>query len=108
MLEVESVDLFYDDVQALWDVSLRVHPGEIVTLLGSNGAGKTTTLRTISGLLRPRKGRIMFEGRDIQRLPAHEVVELGIAQSPEGRRLWPNMSVGKNLDLGAYTSRARV
>ena len=108
LLAVDGIDVFYGDVQALWEVSLEVHQGEVVALLGSNGAGKTTTIRTISGLIRPRAGRIAFGGREIQRLPAHEVVALGIAQVPEGRRLWPNLTVAENLRLGAYPTRARA
>ena len=107
LLVVDGLDVAYGEVQALWDVSLEVREGEIVTLLGSNGAGKTTTLRAISRLLRPRAGRISFEGREIHRLAAHAVVELGIAQVPEGRRLWPNLTVWENLRLGAYSARAR-
>jgi branched-chain amino acid transport system ATP-binding protein len=106
-LSVENIHVFHGDVQALWGVSLEVHEGEVVSLLGSNGAGKTTTLRTISGLLRPRPGRICFAGREIHRMPAHEVVALGVAQIPEGRRLWPNMTVLENLELGAYPASAR-
>ena len=108
ILTVENIHVFHGDVQALWGVSLEVHEGEVVSLLGSNGAGKTTTLRTISGLLRPRSGRIMFAGREIHRIPPHEVVALGVAQIPEGRRLWPNMSVLENLELGAYPASARA
>jgi branched-chain amino acid transport system ATP-binding protein len=108
LLVVEDVDVYYGEVQALWGVSLDVYEGEIVTLLGSNGAGKTTTLRTISRLLRPRRGRILFQGQEIHGLSPHSVVELGIAQVPEGRRLWPNMSVWEHLRLGAYPSRARA
>jgi branched-chain amino acid transport system ATP-binding protein len=83
-------------------VSLRVMPGEIVTLLGSNGAGKSTILRTISGLLRPRKGSVFFKGKRVDGTPAHEVVRMGIAQAPEGRRIFPRMTVDENLDLGAF------
>jgi branched-chain amino acid transport system ATP-binding protein len=108
ILRVENIDVFYGDVQALWGVSLEVCPGEIVALLGSNGAGKTTTIRTISSLLRPRAGRVVFDGHEIHRRPAHEVVELGVAQVPEGRRLWPNMTVADNLELGAYPRKARA
>ena len=108
ILRVENIDVFYGDVQALWGVSLEVCLGEIVALLGSNGAGKTTTIRTISSLLRPRAGRVVFDGHEIQRRPAHEVVDLGIAQVPEGRRLWPNMTVADNLELGAYPGKARA
>jgi branched-chain amino acid transport system ATP-binding protein len=105
---VDGLEVAYGEVQALWGVSLEVHAGEIVTLLGSNGAGKTTTLRTISRLLRPRAGRILFDGQEIQGLAPHAVVALGIAQVPEGRRLWPNLTVWENLRLGAYPARARA
>jgi branched-chain amino acid transport system ATP-binding protein len=94
-------------VQALWDVSFDVRPGEIVTLVGSNGAGKSTTLKTISGLLRPAAGYVRLEGQDIAALAPHEIVTRGIAQIPEGRRLWPQMTVLENLELGAYTPEAR-
>ena len=107
MLEVQRLQVFYGDVQALWDVSFAVQPGEIVTLVGSNGAGKTTTLKTISGLLRPAAGSVRFEGDDIAALPPDGVVIRGIAQIPEGRRLWPHMTVLENLELGAYTREAR-
>ena len=108
LLVVDGIDVYYGEVQALAGISLQVYEGEIVTLLGSNGAGKTTMLRTISRLLRPRAGRILFAGREVQQLSAHALVELGIAQVPEGRRLWPNMTVWENLRLGAYASRARA
>ncbi|OGO42847.1 MAG: ABC transporter ATP-binding protein [Chloroflexi bacterium RBG_16_57_9] len=107
MLEVKNIDVFYGQAQALWDVSFNVAAGEIVTLVGSNGAGKSTTIKTISGLLTPANGEIAFESQRIDRLPAHEVVNLGIAQIPEGRRLWPGMTVIENLELGAYIARAR-
>ncbi len=107
MLRVDNIDVFYGEVQALWGVSLEVHEGEIVALIGSNGAGKTTTLRTISGLLRPRSGHIFFQDRDISQEAPSEIVALGIAHIPEGRQLWPGMSVEENLRLGAYNSNAR-
>ncbi len=107
MLEVQGLQVCYGDVQALWDVSFTVEPGEIVTLVGSNGAGKTTTLKTVSGLLRPAAGHVRLEGQDIAALPPHEVVARGVAQIPEGRRLWPQMTVLENLELGAYTAEAR-
>jgi branched-chain amino acid transport system ATP-binding protein len=108
MLEVDGIDLFYGDMQALWGVSLRVDRGEIVTLVGANGAGKTSTLRTISGLSRPASGRILLDGVPIQGMAAHRVVELGIVQIPEGRKLWPTMTVTENLELGAYPRAARL
>lgn len=108
MLRVEGISVFYGDIQALWDVSLEVKEGEIVSLIGSNGAGKSTTVRTIAGLLHPRRGSIFFQGRSIERLPPDEVVALGISQTPEGRHLFPRMSVEENLELGAYPSHARA
>ena len=108
MLTVERIEVAYGDVQALWGPSFAVREGEIVTLVGSNGAGKTTTLRTISGLMRPRAGEIRFRGERISGLPPHRIVELGIAQIPEGRKLWPGMSVRENLELGAYPRGARA
>ncbi|MHC1589915.1 MAG: ABC transporter ATP-binding protein [Candidatus Hecatellaceae archaeon] len=106
MLEVSQVNVFYGGLQALWDVSLRVDEGERVVLLGSNGAGKTTLLKTISGLLRPRSGQIRFLGDRIDRLPPYKIVEKGISHVPEGRRLFPDMTVLENLMLGAYTPEA--
>ena len=105
LLELNGVDAFYGRVQALRGVTLTVDAGEVVALIGSNGAGKTTTLRTISGLMHPPGGTIAFGGRDITRTPAHEIVGLGICQSPEGRRLFPRMSVLDNLLMGAFTRK---
>jgi branched-chain amino acid transport system ATP-binding protein len=102
VLELEDVHAFYGSIQALKGISLAVGQGEIVTLLGANGAGKSTTLRSVNGLMHPRRGSIRFEGDDITRTPAHEVVKRGISQSPEGRRLFPRMSVMENLEMGAY------
>jgi len=102
MLEVRDLEVRYGAIVALHGVSLTVARGEIVTLIGSNGAGKTTTLRTISGLLRPTRGDILFEGKSIARTPPHEIVRLGVAQSPEGRGVFANMTVDENLRLGAY------
>ncbi|MBV8598133.1 MAG: ABC transporter ATP-binding protein [Actinobacteria bacterium] len=102
MLEVRDVETFYGSIQALRGISIEVRDGEIVTLIGSNGAGKSTTLRSINGLNHPRKGTITFLGKDITRRPAHEVVRLGISQSPEGRKLFPRMAVTENLEMGAY------
>ena len=107
MLELEGGDVFYGDLQALRGVSLRVESGEIVTLVGGNGAGKTTMLRTVSGLLRPRRGEIRFEGRRLDRLPPDRIVEAGGGQVPEGRKLFPSLTVRENLELGAYTRRSR-
>jgi branched-chain amino acid transport system ATP-binding protein len=108
MLEVEKIDVFYGDAQALWDISFKVDKGEIVTLVGSNGSGKSTTLKAISGLVPPSSGEIRLEGARIDHVPAHSIVEMGIAQIPEGRRLWPGLSVLENLELGAYTKGARA
>lgn len=107
LLELESIDVFYGRVQALRGVSMRVEEGEVVALIGSNGAGKTTTLRSISGLSRPSGGTVTFEGRRISGLAAEKVSRLGIGHAPEGRRLFPRMSVAENLDMGAYSRRDR-
>lgn len=107
MLEVDAVDVAYGDLPALRRVTLTVGRGEIVSLVGSNGAGKTTTLRTISGLIRPRGGSIRFEGGAIDRLPAHEIAKRGIGHVPEGRRLFPMMTVRENLAIGACTPDAK-
>jgi branched-chain amino acid transport system ATP-binding protein len=103
ILEVDSLDVFYGAIHALKGLSLSVEEGEIVTLIGANGAGKSTTLKTISGLLRPRHGSIRFAGQEITRMPPDKVVALGVCQSPEGRRVFQNMSVRENLELGAFT-----
>ncbi len=107
MLEVRGLQVFYGDIQAVFDVSLEVAEGEIVTLLGSNGAGKTTTLRTIAGLQRPLAGNITFEGSSLLSVPGSDRARLGIALVPEGRELWPHLTVLENLQLGAYNGRAR-
>jgi branched-chain amino acid transport system ATP-binding protein len=102
LLEVENVETFYGSIQALKGISISVNEGEIVTLIGANGAGKSTTLRSINGLNHPRRGRISFRGKDITNEPAHKIVKLGIAQSPEGRKLFPRMTVTENLEMGAF------
>jgi branched-chain amino acid transport system ATP-binding protein len=102
ILELKDVETYYGAIQALKGVSLDVREGEIVTLIGSNGAGKSTTLRSINGLNHPREGTIHFQGRDITNASPHEVVKMGIAQSPEGRKLFPRMSVLENLEMGAF------
>lgn len=107
MLELEGVNAGYKDLQVLWGVSLRVGEGELVALVGPNGAGKTTTLRIISGLLKPTAGSVRFLGRLLDKEPAHRIVEMGIAQVPEGGRVFTGMSVQENLELGAFTARAR-
>jgi branched-chain amino acid transport system ATP-binding protein len=106
LLEVEGIDVFYGRVQALRGVSLNVEEGEVVTLIGSNGAGKTTTLRTISGLIKPTAGRVMLMGKDITELGASKVVAQGIAHAPEGRHVFPRMTVRVNLELGAYLRKS--
>ena len=103
LLEIENLHVRYGNVEALHGVNLSVHQGEIVTLLGANGAGKTTTLSAISGLLRPAGGEIRFEGRPIHKTPAHQLVGMGIAQAPEGRRIFGTLTVQENLNLGAFT-----
>src|ERR1700736_4200161 len=108
MLEVNQLAVAYGDVQVLWDVSLRVERGEIVTLLGANGAGKTTLLRAISRTVPVKDGTIALDGERLERAPSARIVELGVAHVPEGRRLWPEMSVEDNLVLGAYPRRARA
>ena len=108
LLEVRDLDFAYGDVQVLRGVSLTVNSGEIVTLVGSNGAGKSTTLRTISRLLSPRAGSIVFDGHDLTELASHEVVELGLIHVPEGRRVFPEMTVLENLRMGSYTRAARA
>src|SRR5215831_1358166 len=102
VLHVEAIHTYYGSIEALKGISLEVREGEIVTLIGSNGAGKTTTLRSINGLNHPRAGKIVFEGRDITQMAAHDIVRNGISQSPEGRKLFPRMSVTENLEMGAF------
>jgi branched-chain amino acid transport system ATP-binding protein len=105
MLKVERIQVFYDAIQALKGLSFTVAQGEIVTLLGANGAGKSTTLKTISGLLQPRGGQIELDGKPLAGLPPHEIVRLGVAHVPEGRRIFPRLTVLENLKTGAYTRR---
>ncbi len=105
VLLVEDIHTFYGAIEALKGVTIEVQEGEIVTLIGSNGAGKTTTLRSISGIVPPRSGRIIYRGREIQGLAGHEVAQIGIAQSPEGRRIFPRMTVLENLEMGAFTRK---
>jgi branched-chain amino acid transport system ATP-binding protein len=107
LLEVRDLVAFYDDSQALWSITVDVREGEIVALLGSNGAGKTTTLRVVSGLLRARAGSVRFRGQDVTNWTPHAIVEAGIAHVPEGRQLFPEMSVEENLFVGAHVARAR-
>lgn len=105
ILELRGVSSYYGVIQALHEVTLHVERGEIVTLIGGNGAGKSTTLRTISGLIHPKAGSVHFEGRDITGLPAHRIAELGIGHVPEGRQIFPRLTVHENLAMGAYTRR---
>ncbi len=102
MLKLESVHTFYGHIEAIRGITLGVGPGEIVCLIGSNGAGKSTTLMTISRILTPSKGRVLFEGKEIQNLPPHKIVSMGISQVPEGRRIFPKLTVKENLEMGAY------
>ena len=106
LLEVQNIDVFYGDVHVVFDLSLTVEEGEVVSIIGGNGAGKSTLLKTVSGLMIPARGQILFEGRPVHRLPPEEVVERGIVQVPEGRRLFTLMSVQDNLIVGAYNPRA--
>ncbi|MGI6413449.1 MAG: ABC transporter ATP-binding protein [Syntrophomonadaceae bacterium] len=102
MLKVKNIDVYYGAIHALKQLSLEIEQGSIVTLIGANGAGKTTTLKTISGLLRPKRGEVIFKGEEISKLPPEKVVEKGISQVPEGRRVFSSLTVLENLELGAY------
>ena len=108
ILSVQDINVYYGAIHAIKDVSLTVSEGEIVTLIGANGAGKSTTLQTISGLLRSKTGDIRFCGQSIARLPSHKIVERGIAQVPEGRRIFLQMTVQENLEMGAFTRSGGV
>jgi len=108
ILKVEDVHTYYGTIQALKGISIEVHEGEIVTLIGANGAGKSTTLRSINGLNHPREGTITFQGSNITDTPPHEIVKMGISQSPEGRHVFPRMSVLENLEMGAYQRDNRL
>ena len=105
MLKIDNIDVYYGAIHALKGISLTVNKGEIVTLIGANGAGKSTALRRISGLLKPKNGKISFEGQEITGVKAHEIVKLGISQVPEGRRIFTEMTVMENLDMGAFTRK---
>jgi branched-chain amino acid transport system ATP-binding protein len=107
MLEIDRIDVYYGDLRALWDVSLSVQGGEIAALVGSNGAGKSTLLKTVCGLLRPARGSILFDGLRLDQTPAHQIVEKGVCMVHEGRRLFPEMTVLENLEMGAFNARAR-
>ena len=108
MLELKDVHTYYGNIHALKGISLNVEKGEIVTLIGSNGAGKSTTLRTIQGITRPRSGTILLEGEALEKLPPHQVAMRGVAQSPEGRMIFPRMSVMENLEMGAYARKDKT
>jgi branched-chain amino acid transport system ATP-binding protein len=108
MLEVKELNGGYGPIQVLWNVSLRLDRGEIVTLLGANGAGKTTLIRTLAGEIKPTGGSIVFLGHDITKMPTHQIVSAGLVEIPEGRQLWSGLSVEDNLELGAYSARARA
>ena len=108
MLKIDTIHVYYGAIHALKGVSLEVHKGEIVTLIGANGAGKSTTLRTVSGLLAPKSGGISFLGENIAGMPAHEIVKHGISQVPEGRRIFAEMSVQENLEMGAFTRKDKA
>jgi branched-chain amino acid transport system ATP-binding protein len=107
LLRLDDIHTFYGSIQALKGISLEVREGEVVTLIGANGAGKSTTLRSINGLNTPREGTIVFQGKEITRTAPHDIVQLGISQSPEGRRLFPHMTVLENLEMGAFQRRDR-
>ena len=105
MLEVKDLEVYYGMIQAIKGISFEVNKGEVIALIGAKGAGKTTTLHTITGLLSPKKGSVMFEGKDITKIPAHKIVSMGMAHVPEGRRVFADLSVYENLKLGAYTRK---
>ena len=107
MLEVKDIEVYYGMIQALKGISFEVNEGEVIALIGANGAGKTTTRHTITGLLSPKKGSVLFEGQDITKVPAHKIVSLGMAHVPEGRRVFAELSVYQNLKMGAYTRKAK-
>ena len=105
MLEIKDIEVYYGMIQAIKGISFEVNEGEVIALIGANGAGKTTTLHTITGLLSPKKGSVIFEGKDITKAPAHKIVSLGIAHVPEGRRVFAELTVYENLKMGAYTRK---
>ncbi len=107
MLQIENLDFSYGDLQVLWGISLQVNQGEIVTVLGANGAGKSTTLKNVSRLVRPSRGTITFDGADLGKLESHQVVEMGLVQVPEGRRIFPEMTVLENLRMGSFIKSTR-
>src|SRR5437016_631407 len=103
MLRISDLHVYYGAIRALDGISLEVQEGEIVTMIGANGAGKSTTIRSVSGLVRPRQGEILFNGLPLHRTPPHQIVRMGVGQSPEGRRVFANLTVRENLEMGAYT-----
>ena len=105
MLEVKDLEVYYGVIQAIKGISFQVEKGEVIALIGANGAGKTTTLHTVTGLISPKSGQVMFEGKDITKVPAHKIVSMGMAHVPEGRRVFAELSVYENLKMGAYTRR---
>ena len=105
MLEIKDIEVYYGMIQAIKGISCEVNEGEVIALIGANGAGKTTILHTITGLLSPKKGSVLFEGKDITRIPAHKIVSLGMAHVPEGRRVFAELTVYENLKMGAYTRK---
>lgn len=105
MLEVKDLEVYYGVIQAIKGISFEVNKGEVIALIGANGAGKTTTLHTVTGLLSPKKGHVIFEGKDITKVPAHKIVSMGMAHVPEGRRVFAELSVYENLKMGAYTRK---
>jgi len=107
MLEIKDIDVFYGDVQVIWDVSFEVKRGEVVALIGANGAGKSTVLKTISGILRPKKGEIIFDNMSIHKVEPYRLIEMGIAHCPEARRLFVEMTVEENLDMGSLKGEAK-
>lgn len=108
MLEVKDIEVYYGMIQAIKGISFEVNEGEVIALIGANGVGKTTTLHTITGLLSPKKGSVIFEGQDITKVPAHKIVSLGMAHVPEGRRVFAELSVYQNLKMGAYTRKDKA
>lgn len=108
MLEIKDIEVFYGVIQAIKGISFEVNEGEVIALIGANGAGKTTILHTITGLLSPKKGSVIFEGQDITKVPAHKIVSLGMAHVPEGRRVFAELSVYQNLKMGAYTRKDKA
>ncbi|WP_072523705.1 ABC transporter ATP-binding protein [Clostridium sp. Marseille-P3244] len=108
MLEVKDLEVYYGVIQAIKGISFEVNQGEVIALIGANGAGKTTTLHTVTGLISPKKGQVIFEGKDITKLPAHKIVSMGMAHVPEGRRVFAELSVYENLKMGAYTRKDKT